>query len=275
MKAEKAKQSKRNAMLRGTKVMNGTRLLATLAVAALAICPLNSAQAALTLELRPGGGPAITIVDEGAGDLALGTVGVVSFIGTVGVFDLNISFSQSKPVVGDFTSAQLELNSSTFSIDSSGVGTLDILASDTHFGGVPGTHAGTLTADGTYNIGMMATGSSVTAKAIFDPTNSLFGEDGGLPDEVEIAFLPATTSPINSPFGPTLAAVTINGFFSLTNVISIDSKGAFSGQADIDSSIVRNDGGPLTPEPASMIVWGLGAGLIGAVGYFKGRRKVA
>lgn len=113
-----------------------TSTISVIAVAAIAGGLLaQSAQAVPTLTLSDGGLNTVTITDGGAGDVNP-AAGAVTFIGSVGIFNLNVSTGLSKPATGSASNPRLDLNS----VDTStGAGTLLITFSDDGFTGSPGT----------------------------------------------------------------------------------------------------------------------------------------
>lgn len=94
----------------------------------------ESAQAVPTLTLSDGGLNTVMITDGGAGD-ANPAAGAVTFIGSVGIFNLNVTTGLSKPAIGSASNPQMDLSS----IDTStGAGTLLITFSDSGFTASPG-----------------------------------------------------------------------------------------------------------------------------------------
>jgi hypothetical protein len=85
---------------------------------------------AFMLRLEDGVAPALTVTDGGLGD-SNPTAGVISFIGSYGAFDLNVSTALTKPLVGGPFSAEFDLN--TLNISSITGGELTITAADTDY----------------------------------------------------------------------------------------------------------------------------------------------
>ena len=98
------------------------RVGAVMAILAVA----GSAHALFKLRLTQGA-TVVEVVDNGAGDLNP-VVGAVTFAGPVGTFNVNVSTGVSKPVIGDGTTAEMDLSSVNV-----GVGTLTIELTDTNF----------------------------------------------------------------------------------------------------------------------------------------------
>ena len=94
---------------------------------------MNSAYAILTISITQGATTFI-VADGSALDMS-GAAGVVTFIGNVGSFSVNVSTGISKPVVGSPTFPQLDLNS--VDVSSGAGGTLVLKVTDTDFVSTP------------------------------------------------------------------------------------------------------------------------------------------
>ena len=101
----------------------GAGLVATLALA-------HSAQAAFVMSLEDTGTGDYVQIYDGAGNDSGGPLGVISYSGIVGNFDINVTTGISKPAIGLGT---IDLNS--INVSSGNGGTLVIRISDTDFSG--------------------------------------------------------------------------------------------------------------------------------------------
>jgi hypothetical protein len=120
--------------------LSSVNLRSLLAVAILlsALTPANSAWALLIRLTHLESGAQVTIADGGAGD-SNPVAGALTFIGSVGVFTINVSTGLSKPVFpASPTLGQMNLNSVN---SSTSAGTLLLELTDINF---PATHAGDL-----------------------------------------------------------------------------------------------------------------------------------
>ena len=188
-----------------------------------------------------------TAADGSAGD------GLVTFMGAVGSFIVNVTTGISKPIIGAPDKARIDLNSVNVS---GAAGHLEIMLTDTDFSALPyqDSEGVVLTNDwgGT-------TDGKVWAQGFVDPGNNAFG-------------MGYTTGPqhFDTPgaFSESLSLLTPafpgTGMFSLTEVVRLHHAGA----GDITSFDKSLSADPV-PEPTTMLL--LGAGMIILAGL--GRKK--
>lgn len=124
-----------------------------------------NASIVMTLDAGEAGSKSIT--DNAEGDRNP-EKGVVTFIGGVGVWFLNVDTGITKPAIGSATSPMMDLN---FVAGSSGAGTLTITFSDTEFGPLPVASAefalhfgGTLTTGGDVTYAATVNGAGIIAE---------------------------------------------------------------------------------------------------------------
>lgn len=210
--------------------------LVGLALAALVAAP--SAEAAAQLRLvsnqgtaAPGDDITVTITDDGAGDVFAGP-GVVTFVGAVGLWNINVSTGLTKPASpGSAFMVTMDLNSVN---TSTAAGTLDIYFTDTDWNiATPVPVA--------VNVGGTL-GGTATFQTFYDNGNTPFA-------------LTTAVAPALGPFGPGGAfsgsnSGTIGGAlpYSVTQYASITHAGAATTSFDYE----------IIPEPASMMLLGLG-----------------
>jgi len=148
-----------------------TKLIMKLAttVAGLMAVSLLPAYGSMTMTLSDGI-PADTLVitDGGAGDSSPIT-GQILWVGTIGVWNINVDTGDSKPVIGSTTQPMLSVNATA---GSTGAGTLTITLADTGFGPVtPDTSTFSVNTTAN-NIGGTATASG-TVKGFSSSTATL------------------------------------------------------------------------------------------------------
>lgn len=213
-----------------------------LALGAVALGLTGAAQAVPTLSISDGVNPAI-IVADGAGNDSNANAGVVTWIGSTGVWTVNVDTGITKPNVGSNQNPYMDL---AFVDVSSAAGTLTLMFSETDF-----TQLGSALA----SIGGTTAGN-VTYATYWSASNNLFALDNLLSSQ--------------GPFGPgafsgSVSAGLVTGQpYSLTQVITITHAGAGTSSGDAELRV---------PDSGSTIAL-LGAALA-TLGLISRRRKVA
>jgi hypothetical protein len=199
---------------------------------------IQSVYAIPTLQLKSGA-TTKTIADGSILD-ANSEAGVVTYIGAVGIFNLNVTTGVTKPALGSATLPDLDLNS--VDLNSSGAGTLKILFTDDNFGPYTGGFL--------FNVGGTTNNNTVGFKAYVDSVQI-----------VDLGTFGGSGSQAFSGSGSGGNGVYLNPF-TLTTEATITTTGR---------SNVSFDAELVTPEPSTIML--LGSGLIGAAIYAR-RRKI-
>jgi len=213
-----------------------------LAMGAIALGLSGAAQAVPTMKISDGI-TTLTISDGGAGD-SNGAAGLVTWIGTIGVWNINVNTGVTKPAFGNAENPYMDLNFVNGS--SSSAGTLTIWFSETDF-----TKNGSALA----RIGGTTSGT-VSYETYYDSANALFGNSGALTNQ---SFLVAGAYSGSATGGPVMDP----NVYSLTQkiVITHTQAGVSSGDAELR-----------VPDSGSTIAL-LGAALA-TLGLISRRRKV-
>jgi len=191
------------------------------------------AEAALVLQLSSGGNTT-TINDNGAGDLS-SLLGSILFMGSIGVFDFNITSGSGEPV---YETPQLDLLS--IDVNSHTGGTLTVALTQTDLSQL-GSALSIMS-----GIGGTVTGTTVGYQAYIDSSNAAFGHGTTLANVSNLTGTPG----FHADFGSVVQSA--GGLFSLTEIVTINAKGA--GVTSFDALIT-------VPEPPALALLALGGGL--------------
>jgi hypothetical protein len=203
------------------------------------IATSTTAEAALILRLMSGAS-LVTIQDGGAGD-ANPAAGAVTFVGSIGGFVVNVSTGISKPVVGP---AELDLNSLNVA-SSAGTLTMELTDTDYDFGiggdgalawlfGGTATGGSSVTGLGWKNLDNLEFGLGPLNTGLLGPFTSAFSTSGSVGHGI-----------LTDPY-----SMTIRVIYSATA----------SGQTYSGNFNLRN-----VPEPAELLLFGLGLTVVGLV----------
>ena len=219
-----------------------------LVASALLIGAVDSAQAAFKLKLTTSGGAMTVITDDGPGDGAFTTPGIINNLSlTLDGFDIVVSTSQSKPITGASDDPSMTLQ--VIATSSGAAGTLTVEATDTDF--TAGSNLDLILAS-TINQGSASDTGSIAYWADF--TNTEFGKG------VQLGSTVATTGGVAALTESINQAVAASPF-SLTIVSTITHTA--SGTSNVDGQLKVMEPGTLAS---------IGFGLL-ALGLYRNRRR--
>jgi len=233
----------KNILLRNRRLARGMAV-----AAAVAIFTIGTATAAFKLRLTTGGGATVTVEDGLAGDIDGLVNGVITHIGALGGFTVNVTTSLSKPIQNNPTTAYMDLNS--VNVLAGAADTLLIETTDTDFGilGSPGTLVHYTGAGGTLTA---PPGSSILFTAAVDGGNAEFAYDESI----------LTLG----PFGPGVYSGTNTGNWSPTAFPFSMSQKAFITMSGAGAVSFDHEHKVLVPEGSSIAMMLMGLGPLGLV----------
>jgi hypothetical protein len=205
---------------------------------------MTPAHAVPTLNLWDGVNPATVVADQGALD-SNALVGVVTYMGPVGAWLVNVSTGITQPVLGSTKTASMDLNSVDVYFGPAG-GNLTIKFTETGYLLAGGTQSAAMNIGGT-------TFGNVTYSAYYDNNNVPFA----------LTTLIGTLGPFVTPaFSGSLTPATLTSNpFSLTQVVTLQQN--VTGSTSFDAGV-----NVTAPIPSAGFL--MGSGLLWLLGF---RRK--
>lgn len=221
------------------------KTLKLLAVSAMVVISLllgvQSTSHALTLGFNDFVNPVFFVADGSLQD-ANSLIGVVTYIGTIGAWTVNVTTGLSKPIIGSAAVPQLDLNS---------VNVTTLAAGHLRFGvvdsGFTGPISGGIAGPFIFEAGG-TTGGSVSFDAFYDPANG----------ELFFGNIFASLGPFSGGAfsGTTSGSFAAGGPFSLGIIGDVTHGGAATTSFDADLRV---------PEPGILILLGIGLGAVGVL----------
>ncbi|MDR5708518.1 MAG: hypothetical protein QN140_01685 [Armatimonadota bacterium] len=223
------------------KFLGSDRKRLALLLAGLLVLAVPLVAAAVSVRLSADGGTTWVQCDDGAACDANPAAGVVTFIGSVGAFTVNVTTAITEPALGSKSFAWLDLNNVSVS---GGPGNLIIQASHTGYTGplVGGIYPASLHVGGT-----APTGGTASFAGYLDNSNTLFGTGALL----------ASFGPFGAGgySGNAVGAASATEPFALTLVAWITHDRASNSSFDFE---VR----PRVAEPGMLSLFGIGLGSV-------------
>lgn len=217
----------------------------------------SSAQAAFQMQIISSSAGTTTITDGGFNDSNTNT-GAITFVGSVGAYDIQVNTGLSKPVLGSAASPQLDLNYIVNRLTAGAAETLTIKISDTGFttspaplnlfvGGTngPGTTSAFIAGTGLNNVVFNTADASTTV-----PTSGTFASGGAFS-------------------GAGVFTVPANGGnpYSLTVGVTLKNDGS-AGASSADAHLTP------VPAPAGLVIALTGMPVLGLGAWIRRRRVV-
>ena len=197
------------------------------------------------LRLTADGTTSVTITDQvvGVGGDANPLVGAITFVGTVGIFDINMTTALTKPILGSAGSPSMVLTSSDSSTTAVGSHSLVVEFSEIGFGPV----------NSSFRLGMTggtSIGTDVLYEAFLDTAN------GNFPTATALGSVGPLIGPAFSG-SATSSQIALAGPFSLNERVTINITGPASTTFNATLAV---------PEPGLLLLLGTGLLTVGFLG---------